>query len=146
MGDYPSALKQRFPGSFGSAYLYFVVPRVILFREEHEPRTTPQRVDVISAPGTSPPNVFRPGGPTALITGRCVFGFDRGRGRFTIESAHAGETAASVRAATGFDYDAPPEIAETAGLSPDDRALIRERVADELAETYPRFAAGLLAA
>ncbi len=146
VGDYPSALKQRFPGSFGSAYLYFVVPRVILFREEHEPRTTPQRVDVISAPGTSPPNVFRPGGPTALITGRCVFGFDRGRGRFTIESAHAGETAASVRAATGFDYDAPPKIAETARLSPEDRALIRERVAGELAETYPRFAAGLLAA
>jgi len=146
IGAYPSGLKQRFPGSFGSAHLYFVVPRVILFREEHEPRTTPQRVDVISAPGTSQPNVFRPGGPTALITGRCVFGFDRQRGRFTIESAHAGETAASVRAATGFDYDAPSEIAETVGLSPEDRALIRERVAGELAETYPRFAAGLLAA
>jgi hypothetical protein len=38
VGDYPGALKQRFPGSFGSAYLYFVVPRVILFREEHETR------------------------------------------------------------------------------------------------------------
>ena len=36
-GDYPAAAT-RFPGSFGSAYLYYVVPKVILFREEHTPR------------------------------------------------------------------------------------------------------------
>ena len=29
------ASQVRWPGSFGSAYLYFLVPRVILFREEH---------------------------------------------------------------------------------------------------------------
>ncbi|HYC14304.1 MAG TPA: CoA transferase, partial [Stellaceae bacterium] len=34
IGDYAHP-KVRFPGSFGSAYLYFVVPRVILFRTEH---------------------------------------------------------------------------------------------------------------
>ena len=32
IGDYPVPAP-RWPGSFGSAYLYFVVPRVILFRE-----------------------------------------------------------------------------------------------------------------
>lgn len=146
VGDYPTGLKQRFPGSFGSAYLYFVVPRVILFREEHEPRTMPPRVDVVSAPGTSPPHVHRPGGPVALITGRCVFAFDRKAGRFALESAHAGEDAASVRAATGFDFDAPAAVPVTTGLSEADRALIRTRIADEIAETYPRFAATLLAA
>ena len=31
IGDYPDT-KVRFPGSFGSAYLYYLVPRVILFR------------------------------------------------------------------------------------------------------------------
>ena len=40
--DYPRA-QARFPGSFGSSYLYFVVPRVILFREEHTPRTLVER-------------------------------------------------------------------------------------------------------
>ncbi len=40
LGRYP-ALTHRFPGSFGSAYLAHLVPRVILFREEHSPRTTP---------------------------------------------------------------------------------------------------------
>ena len=67
LGDYPRA-QARFPGSFGSSYLYFVVPRVILFREEHTPRTLVDKVDFISAPGTSPPEVYRPGGPYALVT------------------------------------------------------------------------------
>src|SRR5436305_10744952 len=31
VGDYHK-LKARFPGSFGSSYLYYVVPKVILFR------------------------------------------------------------------------------------------------------------------
>ena len=34
VGGYPQS-RVRWPGSFGSAYLYFLVPRVILFREEH---------------------------------------------------------------------------------------------------------------
>ena len=62
--DYPRA-SQRFSGSFGSAYLYYVVPRVILFREEHSPRVLVDKVDFISAPGTSPKEVYRPGGPYA---------------------------------------------------------------------------------
>lgn len=146
IGAYPDGLKQRFPGSFGSAYLYFVVPRVVLFREEHEKRVLPERVDVVSAPGVSPPGVYRPGGPVALVTGRCVFSFDRARARFALDSVHRGEDGASVRAATGFDYDAPAAVPESAGLADEDRALLGGRVADEIAETYPRFAAGLRAA
>ena len=34
-GTYPST-EVRWPGSYGSAYLYFLVPRVILFREERD--------------------------------------------------------------------------------------------------------------
>src|SRR5436305_5770733 len=38
IGD-PDKPTARFPGSFGSSYLYFVVPKVILFRTEHSKRT-----------------------------------------------------------------------------------------------------------
>ena len=50
IGDYaqPSV---RFPGSFGSGYLYYVVPKVILFRLEHSRRTLVPKVSFISAPG-----------------------------------------------------------------------------------------------
>ena len=72
IGEYerPTA---RFPGSFGSAYLYYVVPKVILFRTEHSRRTLVPKVDFISAPGTSESNVYRTGGPVGLITNRCSF-------------------------------------------------------------------------
>src|SRR5947207_6870898 len=86
----------RFPGSFGSAYLYYVVPRVILFRLEHTRRTLVPKVDFVSAPGTSAPNVYRPGGPIALVTSRCLFSFDRTRRRFRLESIHPGHTLAEV--------------------------------------------------
>ena len=59
-GPHPTASK-RFPGSYGSAYLYFVVPRVILFRLEHTPRTLVGKVDFVSAPGTSPPEGVQAG-------------------------------------------------------------------------------------
>ena len=60
IGDYAHP-KVRFPGSFGSAYLYYVVPKVILFRTEHSRRTLVPKVDFISAPGTSAANVYRAG-------------------------------------------------------------------------------------
>jgi len=52
IGDYPGT-RARWSGSFGSAYLYFLVPRVILFRDEHTRRTLVDQVDFVSAPGTS---------------------------------------------------------------------------------------------
>ena len=44
IGD-PDRPKARFPVSFGSAYMYYVVPRVILFRLEHTPRTLVDAVE-----------------------------------------------------------------------------------------------------
>src|SRR4029078_5782387 len=47
----PETPTARFPGSFGSSYLYFVVPKVILFRTEHSKRTLVPKESYISAPG-----------------------------------------------------------------------------------------------
>ena len=58
-GSYPK-IEKRFPGSFGSALMYFVVPQIILFREEHSPRTLVDQVDFVSAPGVSEENIYRP--------------------------------------------------------------------------------------
>lgn len=132
--------KVRFPGSFGSAYLYHLIPRVILFREEHTPRTLVDKVDFISAAGTSPAGEFRPGGPFALVTGLCVFDYDRTRGCFRLSSTHPGVTAGDVRAATGFAYGEPAAVPVTPALPADALELLRGKVAREVAETYPGFA------
>ncbi len=140
VGDYDKP-KARFPGSFGSSYMYFVVPRVILFRLEHTPRTLVEKVDFISAPGTSEPGTHRPGGPYALITDRCLFSFDREAGRFRLESVHPGHTADEIRDQTGFDFDMPVgDVPDTPVPDTDTLALIRGRVAAEIAEIYPGFA------
>ena len=140
IGPYPKA-KARLPGCFGSAYLYHLIPRVILFREEHTPRTLVEKVDFVSAAGTSPANHYRPGGPFALVTGRCIFRFDRAAGRFSLASVHPGQSVEEVRAATGFAFDLPDEVPETATPEADSLALIRGPIAEALAETYPAFAA-----
>ena len=137
-GAYPR-LTRRFPGSFGSALMYYVVPKVILFREEHSPRTLVERVDFVSAPGVSPPGVHRPGGPHALVTGRAVFAFDRAAARFRLVSLHPGETAETVRAATGFAFDAG-EVAGTPAPTADRLARIRSEIAPKVLGFYPEFA------
>jgi glutaconate CoA-transferase subunit B len=140
VGDYAHP-KVRFPGSFGSAYMYYVVPNVILFRLEHTRRTLVEKVDFISAPGSSPDNVFRPGGPIALITNRCLFAFERARKRFRLASVHPGHSVAEVIEHTGFDFDRPRDVPQTPVPSPETLRLLRSVVAPQLAEVYPRFAA-----
>lgn len=118
---------RRFPGSFGSAYMYSMVPNVILFREEHSPRVLVPRVEFVSATGD----------PAALLTGKALFSWQKDRRRFRLESRHAEE---DVRAQTGFDYDAPASVPRTAPPTPDELALLRGPVASEMAADYPDFA------
>ena len=102
----------RFPGSFGSAYLYYVVPRVILFRVEHSRRTLVPQVDFISAPGTSAGRVTGPAGrwrwsPTAACSpstaGAAAFGW----------TACIPGTACEEIENTGFDFDLPDAVPPT---------------------------------
>lgn len=141
-GEYPRT-EVRWPGSYGSAQLYFLVPRVILFREEHTPRVLVPKVDFVSAPGTSPAGVYRPGGPWKLLTGLALFGFDRPRKRFALESVHPGHTVEEVVDGTGFEFDRPALVPTTPEPEPRMLQLIRGKIRGEIAETYPKFAAGL---
>ena len=130
----------RFPGSFGSAFMYFAARRTILFREEHSLRVLVPKVDFISAPGSSPPEVWRRGGPQALLTGKALFAWQPGQRRFRLESVHPGHSAAEVREHTGFDYDAAESVPLTPAPSAEELALLRGPVAREIAATYPEFA------
>jgi glutaconate CoA-transferase subunit B len=139
-GEWPG-MGVRFPGSFGSAFMYFMTPRTILFREEHTPRVFVEKVDNISAPGVSPPGVFRRGTAQALVTGRCVFRFHPDHARFSLESVHPGETVESVREATGFTFDVTGDVPYTPDPTAEELALLRGPICDEMLETYPEFCA-----
>jgi len=139
VGDYPQ-MKVRWSGSFGSAQLYFLVPRVILFREEHTRRTLVEQVDFISAPGTSEPGVYRPGGPHALVTSLCAFDFNRERGRFSLASIHPGHTLEEVLDQTGFAFDYAHSVPVTPMPSTEHLAILRGQLARDIADPYPLFA------
>ena len=139
VGDYERP-KARFPGSFGSAYLYYVVPRVILFRTEHSSRTLVPKVDFISAPGGSADNVSRRGGPIALVTNRCLFAFDRAQRRFRLTSVHPRHSVEEVVENTGFAFDRPAQVPFTQMPSDESLHLMRTVVAPMVAEVYPEFA------
>lgn len=142
-GDYPTVDK-RFSGSFGSAFMYFTVPKVILFRPEHSRRVFVPKVDFISAPGVSDPDVNRPGGPKFLVTELCVMSFDRNKGRFRLESVSPGRTVEEVLDNTGFEIDVPENVPETPAPEEDRLALLRSSVGAEVADTYPGFARDVL--
>ena len=121
---------KRFPGSFGSAYMYAVIPNTILFREEHSRRTLVAKVEFASARGT----------PKALLTGKALFSWQKERRRFRLESVHPGASAEEIRENTGFDYDAPPRPPLTPEPGAEDLTLLRGPVAGEIAKNYPEFA------
>ena len=120
---------KRFPGSFGSAYLYGVVPRTILFREEHSRRTLVPKVEFVSARGA----------PAALLTGKALFDWQPERRRFRLQSVHPGHSAAEVRDDTGFDYDAAPDVRQTPVPSQQELTLLRGPVRIAITENYPEF-------
>jgi glutaconate CoA-transferase subunit B len=128
---------RRFPGSFGSAFMYFSSKKTILFREEHSKRVLVPKVEFVSAPGWSPPEVARTGGPAALLTGKALFSWQKQRRRWLLESMHEDQ---DIRAETGFDYDEPAVVPLTPPPTAEDLALLRGPVARAIAADYPDFA------
>ncbi len=134
-GAYPLS-RPRWPGCFGSTFLYYVVPRVILFREGHNRRSLVERVDFVSAAGPRQ-------GPYALLTELALFGFDGARRRFVLRSIHPGHGLEEVLDNTGFAFDRPDPVPVTPMPDKDTLDLLQGPVRAEIAETYPRFAASL---
>jgi glutaconate CoA-transferase, subunit B len=118
---------RRFPGSFGSAFMYGAAKNVILFREEHSRRTLVPKVEFVSARGD----------PRALVTGKAVFSWQQDSRRFRLESTHEKE---DIRPHTGFDYDAPAAIPLTQPPSAEELSLLRGPVARLITADYPDFA------
>jgi glutaconate CoA-transferase, subunit B len=120
---------RRFPGSFGSAFMYPMVPRTILFREEHSKRTLVPKVEFVSATGS----------PQALLTGKALFSWRKDRRCWLLESVHPGYTAEEISKETGFDFDAGA-VKTTEEPTKQELSLLRGPVAKAIAADYPDFA------
>jgi len=80
------------------------------------------------------------------VTPRCVFAFDRARGRFRLESVHPEHSVDEVLEHTGFQFDWSRPVQTTAAPSEEVLRTMRGPVAAKLFELYPSFAAQVFAA
>ena len=131
---------KRFPGSFGSAFMYFAArPHDPVPRGAFEARAGAEGGVHLRA-RLEPAGVERRGGPQALLTGKALFSWQKDRRRFRLESVHPGVSREEILDTTGFDFDGGPDAKVTPAPSAGDLALLRGAVATEIAANYPDFA------
>lgn len=141
IGEY-GAPKVRLPGGAGSAMLYYMTRRVVLFTLSHSPRIFVERCDFVTSAGSSPRDPWRRGGPTRLLTPLCTMEYDPGAGEWRLFSLHPGVSFEEVQRETGFPL-APAEVPATPAPSLADLSLLRAQI-PLLARSYPMFAESLL--
>lgn len=147
LGPDPDHPQARFPGGYGGGMIYYCARRTIVFRTEHTRRSLVERVDYVSAAGSSPPDTLRLGGPSKIITPKATFGFDKERGVLRLESIHPPYTLQEIRENTAFDVGkddvpptAPPSVEELAAL----RGIVRRKMLET--GTYATWAERALGA
>lgn len=139
IGDY-EAPKVRLPGGAGSAMVYFMAGRTLLFKTSHDRQTFVEKVDFITSAGTSEPNVHRPGRVGGVFTPMAILR-PRPDGLLTLGAVMPGVTPAQVQEQTGFDLAINGEIPEVKPPHEDVLRVLRGPVRDKLREFYPKFAA-----
>jgi glutaconate CoA-transferase subunit B len=139
IGDY-TAPSVRMAGAYGSAMLYYMAHRVILFRPDHTRRTFVEQVDFVTAPGVTPPHVYREGGPTLVVTAKGVLAWDKAASEWVLQCVHPGSSVQEIRAHTGFDLRTSPSVQTTPTPTTPELRTLRTIVREKLGRIYPEFA------
>lgn len=134
LGSDPDRPEVRFPGGYGGGMIYYCARRTIVFRTEHTRRSLVERVDFVSAAGSSAPEVMRLGGPSKVITPKATFRFDKEAARLRLESIHPTYSLDEIRENTGFDLGVSGAVTTTAPPSADElqtlRGVVRRKMID----------------
>jgi glutaconate CoA-transferase, subunit B len=138
IGDYNSPTV-RMAGAYGSAMLYYMAHRVILFRAEHTRRVFVEKVDFVTGAGVTPENVYREGGPALLVTPKAVLAWDRAAGEWVLDRVQPGSSVEEVRQNTGFELRMSPAVAVTPPPTAEELHMLRTVVKEKLARSYPDF-------
>lgn len=109
--------KVKLPGSGGAADIAAMAKRLVCIMN-HERHRLVERVGYVTSPGFIDGGASRAraglsGGPSAVITDRCVLRPWGDANELHLASVHPGHAAAEVREHTGWDLKAIPGCAET---------------------------------
>ena len=134
IGPDPEHPQMRFPGGYGGGMIYYGARRTVVFRTEHTQRSLVERVDFISAAGSTPPDVLRHGNPSKVVTPKANFRFDKAEGVLHLDTIHPGYTFDDIRECTGFDIGDSP-ISITAAPSEEELHVLRQVIRPKMIET-----------
>lgn len=142
LGPDPDKPQVRFPGGYGGGLIYYAARRTVVFRTEHTRRSLVERVDFISAAGSTEPDVLRLGHPSKVITPKASFRFERDQGTLQLDSIHPPYTLGHVRENTGFDLGVTGTVAATPAPTGEELRLLREVVRRKMiaTDTYAEWA------
>ena len=138
IGDYKSPTV-RMAGAYGSAMLYYMAHRVILFRDQHTKRVFVEKVDFVTGAGVTPENVYREGGPALVVTPKAVLGWDKTAGGWSLDRFQPGSSIEDVRENTGFDLRVSPTVSLNQPPTTEELRVLRTVVKEKLARSYPDF-------
>jgi glutaconate CoA-transferase, subunit B len=138
IGDYNSPTV-RMAGAYGSAMLYYMAHRVILFRDQHTKRVFVEKVDFVTGAGVTPENVYREGGPALVITPKAILGWDKSAGEWILDRFQPGSSIADVQENTGFALRTSPSVCATQPPTAEELRVLRTVVREKLARSYPDF-------
>jgi glutaconate CoA-transferase, subunit B len=143
--DRPQA---RFPGGYGGGMIYYCARRTVVFRTEHTRRSLVEKVDYISAAGSSPPDMERPGSPSKVITPKANFRFVKDEGLLRLDTIHPGYTLGDIRENTGFDLGLTGPAAATPAPTEEELHTLRHVVRKKMIDTgtYANWASTALTA
>jgi glutaconate CoA-transferase subunit B len=136
IGDYAKP-KVRLPGSGGACEIAINAKKIFIIMPQTK-RSFVDTIDFVTSPGHlggDRPKEWQGQGPTVVVTGLGVYGFDE-TGEMTLESLHPGVTLEQVRESTGWDLKVADDVRETEPPSDDELRLIREELDPE--GTYSR--------
>ncbi|MBI5967609.1 MAG: CoA synthetase [Deltaproteobacteria bacterium] len=139
IGDY-QAPQVRLPGAYGSAMLYYMAHRVILFRTEHTRRTFVEKVDFVTAAGVTPKSVYREGGPTLVVTPKALMAWDQQGKEWVLQAVTPGSSVEEVKENTGFNLKISKSVRMTPRPTERELLLLRTVVREKLERIYPDFA------
>lgn len=138
IGDY-NAPTVRMAGAYGSAMLYYMAHRVILFRDQHTRRIFVEKVDFVTGAGVTPANVYREGGPALIVTPKAVLAWDKESGEWVLDRFQPGSSVEDVRQNTGFTLRVSPQVHMTSPPTAQELQVLRTVVREKLAPSYPDF-------
>jgi glutaconate CoA-transferase, subunit B len=136
IGDYAKP-KVRLPGSGGACEIAINAKKIFIIMPQTK-RSFVDTIDFVTSPGHlggDRPKEWQGQGPTVVVTGLGVYGFDE-TGEMTLESLHPGVTLEQARQSTGWDLKVAADVRETEPPSEQELRLIREELDPE--GTYSR--------